>query len=265
VIITERRILIVDAVKATREHLADLSAKGGCHVTAYESAERFMSGHRPEAPGCLLLGVNLPGMNGLQLQRQLAQSAHPRPIIFVTGPCDIQTAVSAMKAGAIDFLTEPFDPLRLMDALDAAFKSEAAHRDDQAIHRLLLSRITALTPREDDVMRRIVAGRLNKLISVDLDIKEKTVKVHRARVMDKMGAASVAELVRMAARMGVATEPTLGAWGRLSSMEPTMGDASAAGNANAGSCAVRRESTETQQHAAIFPGAFYEPVERSRR
>jgi FixJ family two-component response regulator len=179
-------------------------AAAGYRVRAFASAEGFLAERDSEAPGCLVLDVCLPGLDGMELQRSLLDSACPRPIVFLTGRSDIQTSVTAMKAGAVDFLTKPIDGGRLIAAVDRALRCDEERRQEYAIRSAIQRRFDKLTSREKQVMDRIIRGRLNKVIAAELGIGEKTVKVHRARLMEKMGVRSVAELVPLAARIGVA-------------------------------------------------------------
>jgi FixJ family two-component response regulator len=176
----------------------------GYSVRAFESAEGFLAEGHAESPGCLLLDVCLPGLDGMELQRSLLSAPCPHPIVFLTGRSDIQTSVNAMKAGAVDFLTKPIEGGRLVAAIDKALRRDAERRLEYAIRSTIQRRFDKLTPREKQVMDGMVHGRLNKVIAAGLGIGEKTVKVHRARLMEKMGVRSVAELVPLGARIGLA-------------------------------------------------------------
>jgi FixJ family two-component response regulator len=154
-------------------------------------------------PGCLVLDVRLPGLSGLDLQRRTAEAGIDIPIIFITGYGDIPMSVRAMKAGAVEFLTKPFRDQDLLDAIQQALERDRKARDQRAAIELLRSRFESLTPREREVMVRVVAGLLNKQIAGELGTSETTVKIHRHQVMEKMGAGSLAELVRMADRLGL--------------------------------------------------------------
>jgi FixJ family two-component response regulator len=157
----------------------------------------------------LLLDIYLPGLSGIDLQRTLDGSPCARPIIFLTGMADIQTSVTAMKAGAIDFLTKPIDSEKLFSAVNEGLRRDAEQRAARAIRSAIESRLSALTPREREVLKFVVAGRLNKQISAIIGTGEKTVKVHRSRVMAKMRVRSVAELVCLVGRVGMVGEPTV--------------------------------------------------------
>ena len=204
---TERTIFIVDDAHQVRRALCCILESAGYRVRSFESAESFLEGHDAAVPGCLLLDVCMPGMSGLELQRSLAGSPGERPIVFLTGKGDIQTSVDAMKEGAVDFLTKPIDDVRLFAAVDQALRLDAKQRHERAIRTLIEQRVDSLTRRERDVLMSVLRGRLNKQIGLELGIGEKTVKVHRMRVMRKMGAHSVAELVQLAARVVLAHEP----------------------------------------------------------
>jgi RNA polymerase sigma factor (sigma-70 family) len=178
-------------------------------VRAFESVGRFLDEQDAETPGCLLLEACMPGLSGLELQCALAASPYARPIVFLTGKWDIQTGVQAMKAGAVDFLTKPIEEAHLITVIEQALRRDAEQRQARAIRRIIQQRLERLTPREQQVMEHIIHGRLNKQIAAEIGIGEKTVKVHRARVMSKMEVCSVAELVQLGARIGVAIEPVL--------------------------------------------------------
>jgi FixJ family two-component response regulator len=153
----------------------------------------------------------MPGLSGIELQHALVASPNALPIVFLTGMGDIQTSVEAMKEGAVDFLTKPIDNVRLFAAVELALRRDQEHRAQAEIRRLIHHRLETLTPRERQVMAQVIRGRLNKQIAAELGTGEKTVKVHRARMMSKMVARSVAELVQLGARVGVEIEPALGA------------------------------------------------------
>jgi FixJ family two-component response regulator len=154
-------------------------------------------------------GCFLAGLSGIELQRELLRSLLPRPIVFLTGSSDVKTGVAAMKEGAVDFLTKPIDNVRLFAAVEQALQRDQEQRVQIEIRRVIHHRLETLTPREREVMAQVVRGRLNKQIAADLGTGEKTVKVHRARVMSKMAARSLAELVQLGARVGMEIEPAL--------------------------------------------------------
>jgi len=202
-------VFIVDDAREIRIALTCMLDVAGYRVHAFESAERFLVEQDCEIPGCLLLDIGLPGMSGMDLQRALAGSRGERPIIFLSGRGDIQTSVQAMKLGAVDFLTKPFDGARLLAAVDQAIRLDMAARKDRAICESIQQRLQVLTRRERQVMAGVVRGQLNKQIAANLGAGEKVVKIHRGRVMKKMEVRSVAELVHLALRIGVTTDITL--------------------------------------------------------
>jgi FixJ family two-component response regulator len=178
------------------------AAVGALEVSA-GSAQEFLERHDPRAPGCLLLDVSMPGLDGLDLQAALAARGSAIPIVFLTGHGDVPMTVQAMKRGALDFLTKPVDDADLLEAIRVAIQKDAAQRRAQAELDDILQRLATLTPREREVLAHVVSGQLNKQIAGDLGTVEQTIKVHRARVMEKMRAQSVADLVRMAERAGI--------------------------------------------------------------
>jgi FixJ family two-component response regulator len=200
----------VDDTLEVRAGLSRLLGTAGYRVRTFESAESFLQESDSETPGCLLLDFCMPGLNGLELQRRLGGSPFARPIVFLSGQSDIQTAVQAMREGAVNFLTKPIDADRLFAAVGEAFKVDADQRFERSIRITIQQRMLRLTPRERQVMNQVIHGRLNKQIAADLGTGEKTIKVHRARVMEKMSVRSVAELVRLSSRVGIAEEPALG-------------------------------------------------------
>jgi len=202
-------VFIVDDAQEVRNSLSRLLKAADYEVQAFESAEIYLQAQRANAHGCLLLDICLPGLSGIELQRQLLDSPCSRPIVFLTGRGDIQTSVAAMKAGAVDFLTKPIEAQRLLAAVDQALKRDTELRLKRELQDAIEARTGRLTPRERQVMACVVRGRLNKQIAAELGTGEKTVKVHRGRVMTKMGVRSLPELVWLASRVKVAMEPVL--------------------------------------------------------
>jgi FixJ family two-component response regulator len=175
----------------------------GLRVAAYASAQEFLRRPRPEVPSCLVLDVRLPGLSGLDLQTQMAEGDRDMPIIFITGHGDIPMTVQAMKAGAVEFLTKPFRDQELLDAVHQALARDRQARAQRAQREALRRRFDTLTPRQRDVLARMVAGRLNKQIAGELGTSEATVKTHRQQVMAKMRAESLADLIRIADQLGL--------------------------------------------------------------
>jgi FixJ family two-component response regulator len=186
-----------------RSALEGLLASVGHEVRLFSSAAEFMLAPRADRPGCLVLDVRLPGMSGLAFQQELANAGVTLPIIFITGHGDVPMSVRAMKAGAVEFLTKPFDDQVLLDAVHAALERDRSRRRDDAGLTALRARYGELTERERQVMGHVAAGQVNKRIADELGLSVVTIKVHRGQVMRKMRAKSLAELVRMADRLGV--------------------------------------------------------------
>ena len=197
-------VFVIDDDPSVREAIRNLIRSVGLRVEPFETAQDFLRSEIQDIPGCLVLDVRLPGLSGLDLQRELAARKVTLPIIFITGHGDIPMSVRAMKAGALEFLTKPFRDQDLLDAIQQALERAQAMRQQRADAARLRARLDALTSREREVMNLVVAGLLNKQIAGELRISEITVKLHRGQVMKKMGADSLAELVRIAERLGVA-------------------------------------------------------------
>jgi FixJ family two-component response regulator len=189
-------VLIVDDDERVRTALQELMMSAGIDSACFASTREFLDSEPPDRPGCLILDVRMPGSSGLDLQNHLATDADAKPIIFLTGHGDIPMSVHAMKAGAVDFLTKPVRDQTLLDAVGAGIAEDVARRASARIVKRHLERLAMLTPRERQVLREVVHGRLNKQIAFDLGISEITVKLHRSNVMRKMQATSVGDLIR---------------------------------------------------------------------
>jgi two-component system response regulator FixJ len=191
-------VFIVDDDEAMRNSLRWLIESVGRTVETYESARAFLDNHYPGRSGCLLLDVRMPGMSGLELQSQLESHDIRLPVIILTGHGDVGMAVKAMKAGALDFIEKPFDDELLLAAIEKALTEDAEKREERASRAEILARMSQLTKRESQVMEMVTNGKSNKEIAAELNVSAKTVEAHRAHVMEKMQAGSLAELVRMA-------------------------------------------------------------------
>jgi FixJ family two-component response regulator len=197
-------VFVVDDDISVRESLELLIKFAGWQPETFASAEDFLARPRTLTPSCLVLDVSLPDLNGLELQKLIAGDRIDMPIIFITGHGDVPMTVQAMKAGAVEFLMKPFDDEVLLSAIRNAINRSAAVLDDQAELKALRESYESLTPREQEIMRMVVAGMLNKQIGLKLGISEITVKAHRGKVMQKMKADSLAGLVKIAVRLGLA-------------------------------------------------------------
>jgi FixJ family two-component response regulator len=197
-------VFVVDDDVSVRESLELLINFAGWQPETFASAEDFLAHPKALTPSCLVLDISLPEINGLELQKLIATDRVDMPVIFITGHGDVPMTVQAMKAGAVEFLTKPFDDEMLLSAIRQAINRSAALLHDQNEVTALRGSYESLTPREGDVMRLVVAGMLNKQIALKLSISEITVKAHRGKVMQKMKADSVADLVKMAVRLGLA-------------------------------------------------------------
>lgn len=195
-------VFIVDDDGRITEALGELLEAYGLRAVAFGSAGEYVSAEKPDVPACLILDVELPDINGLELQRQIAEGDHPS-IVFITGHGDIPSSVRAMKDGAVDFLTKPFSDVDLLAAVHTAIAENRKKRMERAELKELKQRYLALTPREREVMPLVVSGLLNKQAAAELAISEVTLQIHRRNVMQKMAAASLADLVRKAERLGI--------------------------------------------------------------
>jgi FixJ family two-component response regulator len=195
-------VFIVDDDAAVRDALKFLMRSVGHPVETFVSALDFLEAYRDDRPGCLVLDVRMPGMSGLELLEKLVERRAIIPIIFITGHGDVPMAVEAMQAGAMDFIQKPFRDQDLLDRINQALEKNAAMRTLLGEKNKIRERLATLTPREREVMDLVVLGKANKFIAGDLDLSQRTVEIHRARVMEKMQAASLAHLVRMVIEVG---------------------------------------------------------------
>ena len=201
--LNEGTVFIVDDDPDVCRAVGRLVRGAGYEVREFNSARDFLVAHESEPPGCLLLDLSMPEFDGLQLQQSLVASGCHRPIVFLTANADVHNTVRAMKAGAVNFLTKPVDEDELMDALAEAVALDAAGRAQWETRNTVAGRLATLTPRERQVLEKVVAGRLNKQIAAELGTVEKTIKVHRSRVMQKLHAASLIQLIEIAKLAGI--------------------------------------------------------------
>lgn len=199
-------VYVIDDDARVRAALTALLSSAGWRAMAFGSAQEYLEFARPDAPACVILDLDMPGMNGLELQRSVVEQEGP-PIIFLTGHGDIPATVKAMKAGAAEFFTKPFDEDQLLAAIQAAITADSHARAQRAELRALRQRYARLTPREREVLPFVISGFLNKQTAGELGTSEITIRIHRGQIMRKMAADSLADLVRMAARLGVAQLP----------------------------------------------------------
>ena len=190
-------VFVVDDDKAVRDSLALLVHSVGLEVETFASAQAFLDAYRADRGGCLVTDIRMPGMSGLELQEKLADDDIRIPVIVLTGHGDVPAAVRALKGGAVDFVEKPFNPQALLDLIQQAIAKDAEIRELAAQEAQVAERVALLTPREHEVMGLVVAGKANKVIAIELDISERTVELHRGRIMKKMQARSLAELMRM--------------------------------------------------------------------
>ncbi|HKN72362.1 MAG TPA: response regulator transcription factor [Terriglobales bacterium] len=200
---SDATIAIVDDDPSVREGLSSLIRSAGLQVETFASAQEFLARPGAEAPSCLVLDLQMPGLSGLDLQKRMAEVGLEIPIVFLTGHGNIPASVQAMKAGAVEFLTKPFDEQDLLKAIQEALERDRQTRQWHADIRELQNRYQSLTAREQEVMQQVVSGLLNKQVAAELNITEYTVKIHRGRVMRKMHAESLADLVRMAENLEI--------------------------------------------------------------
>lgn len=194
---TEARVFIVDDDQEVRDALELLMESVGLPVSTYESGQAFLDAFDPDLPGCIILDVRMPGMSGMDLQERLAaQPLHP-PVIVITGHGDVPMAVRAVQAGAVDFIEKPFNDQALLDSVHRAIEKDASQRGEASRLSELRQRYESLTPREIEVLKLVAGGQRNKVIAAELHVTQSTVEAHRAKVMEKMGARSLSDLMRM--------------------------------------------------------------------
>ncbi len=199
----ESMVFVVDDDASVRRAIKRLISSVGPTVEVFGSAQEFLAATIPDVPSCLIVDIRLPGISGLDFQRQLTEANIHIPIVFITAHGDIPMTVRAMKAGAVEFLTKPFRDQDLLDAIQLALSKDRSRRQREAELRVLLERFASLTPREREVVRMVVSGMLNKQIAAEVGSTENTVKVHRSRAMEKMQAESLADLVKMIEKLKV--------------------------------------------------------------
>lgn len=197
---TSQTVFVVDDDEAVRQSLALLIRSMGLVAEVFASAQAFLAACDPQRSGCMLLDIRMPGMSGLELQEELQRRAVDLPVIFITGHGDVAMAVRAMKSGAVDFIEKPFNDQQLLDRINHSLEIDRLARNARAEHSNLAARLELLSPREREVMARIVAGQANKVVAIELGLSERTVEIHRAKMMTKTGARSLAELVTMVNR-----------------------------------------------------------------
>ena len=192
----EATVYVIDDDESIRELLGWLMKRNGIRVETFSHARAFLKAYRPEAPGCLVLDLFMPGMSGLELQQYLKESGIEMPVIFLSGRADVPKAVHAVKSGAIDFIEKPFDYRKIVDLVRDCLRRDAAGRETRASERRHAERLASLTQREREVLERVVAGKVNRVIAEEMAISIKTVEAHRARIMEKFAVDSLAELVQ---------------------------------------------------------------------
>jgi len=193
----QQTVYVVEDDEAVRDSLELLLKSDGKPVKTYESANAFLKDYSDKMAGCIVLDIRMPGMDGMELQKKLNEKHSILPIIFVTGHGDVPMAVDAMKEGAVDFIQKPYREEALLEKLEAALEQDLAQRQTLDEKQEIIRRIKSLTPREHEIMDRMIAGQANKVIAIELEISQRTVEIHRSRVMHKMGTHCLAHLVRM--------------------------------------------------------------------
>ncbi|WP_373000097.1 response regulator FixJ [Marinobacter sp.] len=193
----QQTVYVVEDDEAVRDSLELLLKSDGKPVQTYESANAFLKDYSDKMAGCIVLDIRMPGMDGMELQKKLNEKHSILPIIFVTGHGDVPMAVDAMKEGAVDFIQKPYREEALLEKIEAALKQDLEQRKSLDEKQEIIRRIKSLTPREHEIMDRMIAGQANKVIAIELEISQRTVEIHRSRVMHKMGTHSLAHLVRM--------------------------------------------------------------------
>ncbi|EON91681.1 LuxR family two component transcriptional regulator [Marinobacter lipolyticus SM19] len=193
----QQTVYVVEDDEAVRDSLELLLKSDGKPVKTYENATAFLRDYSEKMAGCIVLDIRMPGMDGMELQKKLNDKHSILPIIFVTGHGDVPMAVDAMKEGAVDFIQKPYREEALLEKIEAALKQDLEQRKSLDEKQEIIKRIKSLTPREHEIMDRMIAGQANKVIAIELEISQRTVEIHRSRVMHKMGTHSLAHLVRM--------------------------------------------------------------------
>jgi len=193
----QQTVYVVEDDEAVRDSLELLLKSDGKPVKTYESATAFLKDYSDQMAGCIVLDIRMPGMDGMELQKKLNEKHSILPIIFVTGHGDVPMAVDAMKEGAVDFIQKPYREEALLEKIEAALAQDLEQRKSLGEKQEIIRRIKSLTPREHEIMDRMIAGQANKVIAIELEISQRTVEIHRSRVMHKMGTHSLAHLVRM--------------------------------------------------------------------
>jgi len=201
--VSEPTVFIIDDDPSARRGITRLVRAAGMHVESFASARDFLETEKYDGPGCIVLDVRMPEMTGPELQSELVKAEYSMPIIFLSAHADVEITAEAMKQGAVDFLTKPVDRDDLLEAIRVSLAKDAENRAQRAELSAINERINSLTPREYEVMTYVATGMLNKQIAAELGISEETVKIHRGRVMQKLGIVSVAELVRLCEKVGI--------------------------------------------------------------